>query len=85
MTEELRRVLLKDDAKALKALVAVGLRKALNGDVRFWTELINRMDGKLLEALDITTGGQPIGPDLTALSAATKAKVIKELHGPEDE
>ncbi len=84
LTDELKRLLAANDFQALKALMAVGLRKALKGDYRYWQEILNRIDGKVLEALDVTTDGKAIGPDLTLLSPATKAKVLKEAGGPQE-
>ena len=82
--EALRELLSQDDGQTIRALMADAIHRALKGDFRYAKEVWDRIDGKVLEQMDFTSGGERIGPDLTGLSAATKAKVLKELGGPED-
>ena len=84
LTDELKRLLAANDYQALKALMAVGLRKALKGDYRYWQEILNRIDGKVLEQMDFTSGGRPMSSLFSQLTPATQAKVLKEAGGPED-
>ena len=94
LTEALKRLLAGDttvkiDGKERKlptidALMRVAINRAMKGDPRFMREILDRVDGKVLEQLDLTSAGEKIGPDLAGLSAATKAKVLKELGGPEE-
>ena len=60
ITAAIKEMLDKDDGKALKALAAVGVKNALKGDVRFWTEVMSRIDGKVPDSLDITTDGESL-------------------------
>ena len=51
ITAAIRELLDKDDGAGIKALARVGMAKALKGDVRFWKELMDRVDGKVLEQI----------------------------------
>jgi hypothetical protein len=50
----------KNDGEALKALAAVCWDRALRGDFRFAKELMERIDGKVLTEMDLTSGGETI-------------------------
>lgn len=54
---EIKKLLEKNDWAALKAIAKKGLAKAKAGDFRFWKELMDRVDGKVLEQLELT---QPV-------------------------
>ena len=83
---ELRKLLEKDDGKALRALAAVALKSALKGDYRWGRELLDRIDGKVLDTLDVTSGGESLSkPGLADLTEETKKAVLDELGGPKDE
>ena len=45
----LRRILALDDGRVANALVEAGVKAALQGDFRFWQEILNRVDGKVVE------------------------------------
>ena len=64
----------KNDGEALRALAAVCLKKALHGDYRFARELMDRIDGKVADALDIT-GALDTGRSLTDDEAAAVANI----------
>jgi len=79
MTAALKELLDKDDAKALRGLVAVAVTKALKGDFRFWKEIMDRSDGKVMELLDVKMDGNAF-PGLTPEQLA---KLSDMEGGPE--
>lgn len=78
-TEELRRVAEEDDWASLKAIVKKALQKAKAGDFRYFKEIMERLDGKVLDRTDVTTGGQPL-PGLTA----AEMEKLAEMRGWKD-
>jgi len=67
----------------LEALAMQAWGQAMGGDFRWGKEVWDRIDGKVAESLDVTTGGEKLGgPGLTDLSEATKQAVLEELGGP---
>ncbi len=42
--------------------VRVGVAEAMKGDFRFWSYVFDRLDGKVLEKLDLTSDGQSLKP-----------------------
>lgn len=81
----IKRLLEKDEAKGIDAIAAVAVREALQGDYRWGREVIDRIDGRLVEPHDITSGGKPVRSSLVGLSEETTRRVLKELGGPEYE
>ena len=81
LTDALRKALAADDGKAIEALIKKGLAKARAGDFRFWKEIVERIDGKVLEQMDVTSAGEPLGVQLPEEEAAAfyrwKAKQAK--------
>ena len=59
-------------------MVAKGMQKALSGDFRYWKEIMDRTDGKVLEQVDLTTGGEKF----PGLSADELAAIAKMRGGP---
>jgi len=57
----IRELLDANDGEAIRAMAKVGLSKALKGDFRFFKELAERIDGKVLERLDLTSNDETIG------------------------
>jgi len=41
-------------------LVEQAIRKGFNGDTRFYTDTLDRIHGKAQQAVDLTTGGEPL-------------------------
>lgn len=68
----------KDDGKATRALAEVGLKKALKGDFRFFKELAERIDGKVLGEFDVTSGGEAIQSGDAAYAAALVEKLRQD-------
>jgi hypothetical protein len=42
--------------------VMVGLKEALKGNFRFWAYIFDRVDGKVTDKLDVTSGDEPLQP-----------------------
>ena len=82
MTNALKALLDKDDQKLLKGLVTVAAQKAIKGDFRFWKEIMDRSDGKVMELLDVTSDGGGISP-FPGLTAEQLAKLADMEGGPE--
>ena len=67
LTEALKTALAADNGAAIQELVAVAVKKARQGDFRFWREILDRVDGKVTDRLEVT--GDPIatmGPEFYA-------------------
>ena len=80
---ELRKLLERDDGAALKALAAIAIKAALKGDYRWGRELLDRIDGKVVEQHDVTSKGESVRPGYADLPDELKAQVAKALGGPE--
>ena len=52
-THKLREVLEKNDGEMLKAMVNVACQRALRGDFRYFKEIIDRVEGKVADRLDL--------------------------------
>ena len=66
-----------NDGEALKALAAVGLKRALKGDFRFYKEIMERIDGKVLTELDMTSAGEQLPSAATECGKAIAAALHK--------
>jgi len=82
ITSAIRELLDQNDGEAIKALAKVGLKAALKGDFRYFKELTDRMDGKVLDRMDVTTNGQSVtGPTLADLPESERAAAVAALEG----
>ena len=79
----IKALLDKDDAQARKALAAVCVQKALKGDFRYARELMERIDGKVPQGVDVTSGGEKL-QQLPGLTAAELELLAKNRNGPQD-
>ena len=52
LTAALREVLDANDGELIKTLVQVAIDKAKGGDFRFWKELMDRSDGKVVDRVE---------------------------------
>jgi len=57
LTGRIRAALDKEEGKVADALVKAAIEAALNGDFRFWQEIINRVDGKVADKVTGEDGG----------------------------
>ena len=73
----IRDLLDANDGQAIQAMAKVGLSKALKGDFRFFKELAERIDGKVLERLDLTSNDETIGQ--ASESAAMLERVLSKM------
>ena len=67
LTEALKAALAKDNGAAIRELVDVAVKKAKEGDFKFWKEILDRIDGKPADRLEVA--GDPIatmGPEFYA-------------------
>ncbi len=63
-------------SETAKELIRVGFEKALEGDFRFWEELVKRVDGRVLEQVVNYEGGplvREVGTDISAVLAGRMA------------
>ena len=86
ITAAMRELLERNDGEAIRALAAVGLKKALSGkDFRFYKEYVDRIDGKVAESLDVTTGGDSLAvPGVKAADVADFYEWLAEREGVEE-
>jgi len=83
ITAAIKAMLDKDDGKALDAIAAVAVREALKGDFRYTKEIIDRVEGKALETLNIS--GEMDIAQYPGLTAAQQAKIAEMEDGPGEE
>ncbi len=83
ITAALKDLLDKNDGEAIKALASVALKNALKGDFRYAKEILDRIDGKVMDQLDVTTDGQAIA-DYPGLNATQRNKLADMEDGPEE-
>jgi hypothetical protein len=81
ITAALKELLYKDDSKALRAIAAVAVREALGGDFRYTKEIIDRVEGKALETLEVS-GGMDV-MNLPGLTASQLAKIAEDEECPD--
>ena len=85
LTDEYKRRLNGDGSTLAADLIDVAIKNAKKGDFRYWQELMNRSDGKVMEILDVTTDGQCLN-DFAGLEPEDLANLAKMRGGPgEDE
>jgi len=88
LRDALKALLEAGDGQKIKELAKIGLEAATGGDFRFWKEVFDRIDGKVIDALDVTTGGEsvndPLEP-LRKLSPELRKRVLEELGAPPDD
>ena len=58
ITGRLREIVEQDDGKAGKALAKAALRAALEGDYRFWKEIVDRLDGPIRQEVESAMDGR---------------------------
>ena len=81
----MRELLEADDCQAIKDLASKGLEEARGGDFRFWKEIHDRIDGKVAESLDVTTGGDSLAvPNVKAADVADFYEWLAEREGVEE-
>lgn len=51
LTDRLREIIEKNNGEVADALVKAAVKAALKGDFRFWQEIINRVEGKVPDAM----------------------------------
>jgi hypothetical protein len=76
---EIRRRLSQDEdgSQLVEALVMAAIKKALKGDHRFWTSIIERLDGKVAERL--------AGPDGEGLTVILERFVKGDGEGEDED
>lgn len=82
MTDEICKQLAAAGGKELEAIIAKAITEAKAGDVRYFKELMDRMDGKVREMLDLTSNDQALSA-FAGLNAAQLAKLAEMVGGPE--
>jgi hypothetical protein len=78
LTKRLRDIVEKNEGEVADALVKAAVKAALKGDFRFWQEIINRVDGKLPDAIQHT--GSDGGPVQINLIRGTPPKREGDGH-----
>lgn len=54
ITDQIRKALEKDDGKGFARLAAVAIKKAEEGDPRFWQQIVDRLDGPVVAKIEAT-------------------------------
>ncbi len=81
MTDALKSMMDKDDGKAITVLLERAYTEAAAGDFRYFKEIMDRVDGKTIEAVDIMSDGQGISTT-PGLSAEDHVAINKLKGGP---
>jgi hypothetical protein len=71
LTASLREALDADDGKMIETLAQVAIDKAKAGDFRYFREIMDRVDGKVTDRLDVTADGNAL-TDCPGLSPETE-------------
>jgi hypothetical protein len=82
LTAAIRELLHTDDDKVIKAIASVAIHRAINGDFRYFKEIMDRVDGKAVNKLDVTASVTDAG-DYPGLSAEQLALIAEMEGGPE--
>jgi hypothetical protein len=72
----------KENLSIAELMALRQINNALNGELPAYKEIIDRMEGKATNQIDITTGGEKINtpkPDLSKLSTATLLELQKSF------
>jgi len=83
LTAALREVLDANDGEIIETLARVAIDEALSGDFRFWKEIMDRVDGKVTNRLDVSADGQSY-LDLPGLTAEELEMLAEMRGGPTD-
>jgi hypothetical protein len=83
LTEALRDALDANDGEVIRELVQVALDRALGGDFRYFKEIMDRVDGKVSERLNVTANDMD-AEDYPGLSAEQLALIAETEGGPTD-
>ena len=83
LTEALRDALDANDGEVIRELVQVALDRALGGDFRYFKEIMDRVDGKVSERLNVTANDMGV-EDYPGLSAEQLALIAETEGGPTD-
>jgi len=78
LTARLRRVVEAEDGRVADALIQVAAQQALRGDHRFWTSIIDRLDGKVPERIAGHDGGPLIRDVGNVALARVTGKVLAD-------
>ena len=78
----IKEMLDKNDGQAIAALAAVTLKQALKGDIRHIKEILDRVDGKVVEQLNIESTNENINR-YPGLTPKLLDMVAEEEGGPE--
>lgn len=81
LTDEFKRRRDENEGELAKELIQVAIDAAKKGDFRFWQELMNRSDGKVIEQIDLTADVNV--QDLPGLTEKDLAKLGEDHDGPE--
>jgi hypothetical protein len=81
LTASLREALNADDGKLIETLAQVSIDKALSGDFRYFREIMDRVDGKVTDRLDVTADGNAL-TDCPGLSPEQREMLAEMNDGP---
>ena len=79
LTTALREVLDANDGEIIKVLVQTAIDRAKAGDFRYFKEIMDRVDGKVTNRMDVSDDGQSY-LDLPGLTAE-ELDVLAEMRG----
>lgn len=81
MTDELKTLLSQDKGADFTAILKRAITEAKSGDFRYFKEIIERIDGKVIEQIDLTADVNV--QDLPGLTKLDLAKLGEDHDGPE--
>lgn len=81
LTASLREALDANDGELIETLARVAVDKAEGGDFRYFKEIMDRVDGKVTNRLDVSASGMSAA-DLSGLTQEDLQQLAKMHGGP---
>ena len=81
MTDALKALMDKDDGAAIKVLIQKAYDEAKGGDFRYFKEIMDRIDGKVIEQIELNADVNV--QELPGLTAKDLTKLGEGHDGPE--
>jgi len=82
MTDALKALMAEDNNAGIGVLIKKAYSEASKGDFRFFKEIMDRLDGKVIEQIDLTAD---VNNTFDGLSAEEQALLAKHRGGPGEE
>ncbi len=82
LTDMLKKLLDKDDGAAMAKIIKTAIEAAQSGDVRYFKEIMDRVEGKVIEPIDLNANMNV--QEMKGATAADLAALAGVHDGPKD-